>query len=513
MLAVVKSLALVGMEASVIQVEVDVSPGLPSFDIVGLPDISVKEARERVRTAIKNAGFEFPARRITVNLAPADLRKEGSGFDLPIAVGILAGTGQLAGDKWHEYYFAGELSLKGELRRIPGILPMAWTLGNFPHGSNVLVVPRENGFEGALIKNINVIAISSLADLVSFLEGNMDIEPVTANLAGLFTKDLTGAKYDFSSIYGQEAAKRGLEIAAAGGHNVFLVGPPGSGKTMLAKSFMGILPPLTITEAIQTSMIYSAGGLLTEENPIITRRPFRTPHHSASTASIIGGGRNPKPGEISLATHGVLFLDELPEFRRDVLESLRQPLEDRKVTVTRVQATYEYTANFLLFGSANPCPCGFLGDSKRECYCTPYQIQRYRNKLSGPLLDRIDLQIEVPRLTLDELKTPLAPAEGSKQIRERVIRARQRQEQRLADHGIHCNAEIYGPLIKKYCVVTSGAQIILDKAFSQLNLSMRTYHRLLKIGRTIADLANCERIKEEHIAEAIQYRLWDENTY
>ena len=509
MLALVKSLTLAGMEAAKIQVEVDVSSGLPSFDLVGLPDTAVRESKERVRTAIKNSGFEFPAKRITVNLAPADLKKEGPGFDLPIAVGILACTGQLNSDLWQDCFFIGELSLKGDLRSIPGALSMAWHLAQSNRGEQ-LIVPIDNGHEAGLIKNAKIVAVSDLRELVSFLNGELTIEPLTVNPEDFFLRAKpNGAEFDM--IRGQGGVKRGLEIAAAGGHNVLLMGPPGAGKTLLARSLTSILPPLGLQEALEVSRIYSVAGLLTREHPLIVERPFRTPHHTASTASVIGGGRTPKPGELSLATHGILFLDELLEFRRDVLEALRQPLEDRRITVTRVQASYDYPADFMLVATANPCPCGYYGDRERECNCTPYQIQKYRNKLSGPLLDRIDLQMEVPRLSLEELQAE-DNGEDAQAVRERVTVARRRPTERLRSHVLYCNAQIKGPMVQEFCPVNEEGTKLLHRAFAQLGLSMRAHHRLIKIARTIADLEGSELITGSHIAEALQYRFLDRQT-
>lgn len=509
MLAVIQSLTLAGMEAATIQVEVDVSSGLPSFDLVGLPDTAVRESKERVRTAIKNSGFEFPAKRITVNLAPADLKKEGPGFDLPIAVGILASTGQLKDGLWRDCFFVGELSLKGDLRGVPGALPMAWFLAH-SHQDSPMVVPVDNGYEAGLIQGATIVPVASLRELVSFLNGELVIEPVKVDPEEFLRKSRPKDS-DFNLIRGQAGVKRGLEIAAAGGHNVLLMGPPGGGKTLLARSLTAILPPLGLEEALEVSRIYSVAGLLTGEQPLVVDRPFRAPHHTASTASVIGGGRTPRPGELSLATHGILFLDELLEFRRDVLEALRQPLEDRKITVTRVQASYEYPADFMFVATANPCPCGYYGDRERECSCTPYQIQKYRNKLSGPLLDRIDLQMEVPRLTLQELKA----ADGGEEahvVRDRVTAARRRQWQRLAGHGLYYNAQIKGPMVEELCQVDEEGTHLLHRAFAQLGLSMRAHHRLIKIARTIADLEGSELITGVHIAEALQYRFLDRST-
>lgn len=509
MLAVINSLTLAGMDAQAIQVEVDVSSGLPCFDLVGLPDTAVRESKERVRTAIKNAGFEFPAKRITVNLAPAVIKKEGPGFDLPIAIGILASTGQLTGELWKRCFFAGELSLKGDIKSIPGVLPMAWGLKNIADPQrHLLVIPEENGFEAGLIDVVQSIPVKTLGELVAFLQGEKNIEPVRINLKELINKTNPNPQPNFNLIRGQYAAKRGLEIAAAGGHNVLLMGPPGSGKTLLAQGLISILPPLELEEALEVSRIYSVAGLLTKENPLVWQRPFRTPHHTASSASIIGGGKTPKPGEISLATHGVLFLDELMEFRKDVLEALRQPLEDRQITVTRVQASYVYPADFMLVATANPCPCGFWGDREQDCCCTPYQIQKYRNKLSGPLLDRIDLQIEVPRLTLEELQEDNF-GEDSLSIRERVIRARRRQLHRLSKFGLYYNAQIKGTMVRNLCQIDVKGMNLLQSAFVKLGMSMRAHDRIIKIAMTIADLEESDLITHEHIAEALQYRFLD----
>lgn len=509
MLAVVNSLALAGLEAQAVQVEVDVSPGLPCFDLVGLPDTAVRESKERVRTAIRNSGFEFPAKRITVNLAPAVMKKEGPGFDLPIAVGILLSTGQLQGDLWQRCFFAGELSLNGDIRSIPGVLSMAWSLKNLAEaGDHLLVIPEGNGFEAGLVSGIKAIPVQTLQELVAFLQGENEINPIRIDLEQVISSRPVEQHLNFNQVRGQSAAKRAIEIAAAGGHNVLLMGPPGSGKTMLARSLISILPPLEPEEILEVSRIYSVAGLLSREQPLVLQRPFRTPHHTASTASIIGGGKHPRPGEISLATYGVLFLDEMMEFRKDVLEALRQPLEDRQVTVSRVQASYVYPADFMLVATANPCPCGFLGDPDHECCCTPYQVQKYRQKLSGPLLDRIDLQIEVPRLTLAELHQE-NHGEDSSRIRERVIQARQRQLHRLKRFGLYCNAQIKGSLVSRLCPIEPKGLKLLQAAFAKLGFSMRAYDRIIKIARTIADLDGSSLISDQHVAEALQYRFLD----
>ena len=490
-----------------IEVEVDVSGGLPEFTIVGLPDTTVKESKERVRTAIKNAGFDFPPRKIIVNLAPADIKKEGPGFDLAIAVGILAATEQLKAENLDDYILVGELSLNGSIRSVPGILPMALFIDKETIKS--FIVAQENSGEVALTP---VVAYSfvSLSKVVEFMENPQSYNKVEQQNLADFLKTEQEVVFDLADVKGQHLVKRALEVAAAGGHNLLLIGSPGCGKSMLAKCLPSILPPLIPVEALEVSKIYSVAGLLNKDNPLITSRPFRTPHHTASAASIIGGGVIPNPGEVTLATHGILFLDELPEYRRDVLESLRQPLEERIVTISRVSAVITYPANFQLIGAANPCYCGYYGDGLRDCTCTPYQVNKYRNKISGPLLDRIDIQIEVPRLDYQDL-ADRKKEESSQEVQRRVINARQRQLERFAGKGITCNAQMSGKEVRKFCQLQEEAQALLKKVYNKLGLSVRAHERILKIARTIADLAGSNEINITHLAEALQYRALDQS--
>jgi magnesium chelatase family protein len=502
MLAKIKSVALKGLEAFDVLVEVDVSNGLPSLNIVGLPDEAVQESKERVRSAIKNSGFEYPMKRITVNLAPAELRKEGSTFDLPIALGILLVVEAIKDNKKvNDFYFAGELSLDGTIRRISGALPMAIGLA---YDSNSFVVPYENIFEVAIVKNINAYPVKHLKEAVEFLNMDRTIEPVHKSIEDDLLEEVSFEE-DFSDIKGQFQAKRSLEIASAGGHNVVMVGSPGSGKTLLARRVPTILPPLTEKEALEVTQIYSVSSLLMEEG-YVKRRPFRSPHHTASGAAIIGGGNSPKPGEISLAHNGVLFFDELPEFRRDVLEALRQPMEDGFVSIARVKERITYPSRFMLVAAMNPCPCGWYGDPVHPCSCTVSEIKKYRAKVSGPLWDRFDIQVEVPRLLPDELAQKTF-SESSKNIRERVVKARKIQAGRYKNKSIFSNSQLSPRAIKEFISLREEERSFLSNVSEKFSLTGRGYDRVLKVARTIADLEGSEDVRLPHIAEAVQYRI------
>lgn len=499
----IQSAALIGIDSKIIEVEVDVSYGFPKFIIVGLPDAAVQEAKVRVYSAIRNSGLPFPRTRVAVNLAPADLKKEGPSYDFPIALGILLAS-KLKEVKISSSLFIGELSLDGMLRKIPGILSIV--LMAKENGIKNIFLPEVNAPEASIISDVKIYPVRSLSQLVKHLKGEELISP----LARKYSQELEEpvlAEENFSFIRGQEYAKRALAIAACGGHNLFMVGPPGTGKTLLARSIISLLPPLELREILEVTRIYSVAGKLSPLKPLIQKRPFRSPHHSASCAALIGGGRTPRPGEISLAHRGVLFLDELPEFPRAVLESLRQPLEDGTVTVARVFGSLRFPAKFILITAANPCPCGFLSDPKQECRCTPSQVIRYQKRVSGPLLDRMDLQVEVPRLSFSELKQEPATLKDLEKIKERINLARQIQKERFAKKNILENSEMTNIDIKEYCQVDLKGETLLKQAVEQLSLSARAYFRVLKVARTIADLEQEEKIKTCHLAEAIQYRM------
>lgn len=496
---------VIGLDAYKIEVEVDLVNSLPSVSIVGLPDAAVNEARERVRSAIKNSSFSFPQKKVVVNLAPADIKKEGTNFDLPIAVGILIEEGVIQEEKTQGVAFIGELSLDGTLRSIIGVLPHVLGLKNA--GVKTVIVPKENAKEASLADGITVLSANNLNEVVNnFIETPLEV--VKTNVDEYLAKGVKESYlYDFKDVKGQQKAKKALEIAAAGGHNMIMVGTPGSGKTLMAKCFASILPPLELSEALELTKIYSVSGLLANNEPLMVKRPFRAVHHTASANGIIGGGTNPKPGEITLAHRGVLFLDEIVEFPRNVLEVLRQPLEDGEVVISRAKHSIKYPADFILLAAMNPCPCGYLGDKEKHCTCTEYQINRYRAKLSGPLLDRIDIQIDVPRLTTDELLNTNTEAESSVDIRKRVINARKIQKERYKEAGILTNSQLTADMVKKYCKIDESSKEILKLAVTKYQLSGRRYDRVLKLSRTIADLDNSEIITTKHITQALQYRF------
>lgn len=502
--------AVNGLDVTTVQVEISMSRGV-QFHLTGLADTAVRESYDRIKAAMLNNGFKMPMMDITANLSPADIKKEGSGYDLPLTIGIMAANGQVNTDQLDKFMMVGELGLDGKLMPIRGALPIA--IRARKEKFKGLIVPQQNIREAAVVNQLDVYGMETLMDVVNFFNGNSVMEPTRIDTRKEFYEQQNNFDIDFSDVRGQESVKRALEVAAAGGHNLIMIGPPGSGKSMLAKRLPSILPPLSLAESLETTQIHSVAGKLSRDTSLISQRPFRAPHHTISQVALVGGGNNPQPGEISLAHNGVLFLDEMPELSRSVLEVLRQPLEDRKITISRAKYTVEYPCSFMLIASMNPCPCGYYGDPTHQCACTPGQIQRYMNKISGPLLDRIDLQIELQNVPFAQLST-MKPGEPSEKIRERVIKARLIQEARFKDFkGIHCNAQMTERMLHQFAELDAASMDMLRMAMERLKLSARAYSRILKVARTIADLEGSEKVQSQHIAEAIGYRNLDRSDW
>lgn len=506
MLVKVYAAALQGIDATIVTIEVNSSRGIKFF-LVGLPDSAVKESHERIISALQVNGYRFPSRQIVVNMAPADIRKEGSAYDLPLAIGILASVGEVSEEKLPKFLIMGELSLDGSLQPIKGALPIA--ISARAQGYEGFILPKQNAREAAVVNNLNVYGVENIKEVIEFFNGERELEPTIVNTREEFYQNQSDFPYDFVDVKGQESVKRALEIAAAGGHNIIMIGAPGSGKSMMAKRLPSILPPLSLSESLETTKIHSVAGKLSKNDSLIATRPFRSPHHTISQVAMVGGGSNPQPGEISLAHNGLLFLDELPEFNRSVLEVLRQPLEDRHISISRAKYSLDYPASFMLVASMNPCPCGYYNHPSKACVCNPGQVHRYLNRISGPLLDRIDIQIEIVPVPFEKMAEQ-KQAESSATIRERVIKARKKQEERFANHpGIYCNAQMESKLLHQYANPDEKGLNLLRTAMTRLNLSARAYDRILKVARTIADLEGSETIQSNHLAEAISYRNLD----